>query len=252
MDACPRTARGSSGQVIGRPVFDAAIGKRQTGQRAPKAAAESCKPVDTSYPDSFSMSQQAHKSDKSLGEPTETSVSGIQGVAERPSRPPGFDMTYRPSASTFGPPLSARLPSLLYLAAACMVATLVVWGENSAPGSWAFYYVVEQDGARAMSIRTVAGLLAVGAVASTARANMRGVRIQPEGVEIRDVAYFFLPKLRLYHWAQMELIVLNMKHQVAIDLWDGRREFLPSVRDQRGLINTLEHVGQARAIPLRV
>ena len=49
----------------------------------------------------------------------------------RPSRPPGFDMTYRPTESTFGPPFAARIPSLLYMALALAGVAAVVIAEHA-------------------------------------------------------------------------------------------------------------------------
>jgi hypothetical protein len=49
----------------------------------------------------------------------------------------------------------------------------------------------------------------------------------------------------------MERIVLDMKSSVALDLWDGRRLFLPVVSNRRKLESTLERVAAARAIPVR-
>src|SRR5689334_7955726 len=100
----------------------------------------------------------------------------------RPSRPPGFDMTYRPRESVFGPPLLERIPSMAYLATALGIGVLVLVGEQSATGTWAFHYVVEEDAGRVMSIRTFAVVLFISALASVVRASMRGVRIYPDGV----------------------------------------------------------------------
>ena len=52
----------------------------------------------------------------------------------RPSRPPGFDMTYRPEKRmSFGPPLREQLPTYLYFtfaitSSATRVATPVTCG----------------------------------------------------------------------------------------------------------------------------
>ena len=169
----------------------------------------------------------------------------------RRSRPPGFDMTYRPEETVFGPPFSARVPSILYLTAALGIGGLVVFGQASASGTWLFHYVVEEDLRRVMSIRTFAIVLLLSALASVVRAGMRGVRIRPDGVEARDVVSLILPKLRRYRWPQIERIIFDGSHAIALDLWDGSRAFLPQVSDRVALVAALEHVAAARAIPVR-
>jgi len=160
-------------------------------------------------------------------------------------------MTYRPRETVFGPPLVARVPSAVYLLAALAAGALVLLGENGAPGTWLFHYVVEEDVHRVMSVRTFAIILLVSSLASVVRAGMRGVRIFPDGVEARDVVNFIVPKLRRYRWPQIEQIVFDGGALVALDLWDGSRAYLPVVSDQTALVTALEHVALARAIPVR-
>src|SRR5690606_2947009 len=95
----------------------------------------------------------------------------------RPSRPPGFDMTYRPAETTFGPPFRARLPSLLYVFAAGFAVMIVIAAERSPVDSWLYVNVVERGVRGLIGARTLAFLLALGAIASVLRANMRGVRV---------------------------------------------------------------------------
>jgi hypothetical protein len=171
-------------------------------------------------------------------------------VAERPSRPPGFDMTYQPEEQTFGPPWLSRLPSLVYLGAALCVAGILVVGESSGSNSSLFDFVVAQDRNRTMGMRTFAIVLMVGSVASVLRSGMRGVRVFPGGVEARDIRNWFIPYVRRYTWPQLEKIILDHETSVAVDLWDGRRECLPEVNDRPGLEATLERVALARAIPI--
>lgn len=172
-------------------------------------------------------------------------------VADRPSRPPGFDMTYRPEVAVFGPRWSRRLPSLIYLALALCVGALVLVGENSGSGSELFNFVVAQDARRVMGMRTLAFVLLIGSVASVVRTGMYGVRIYPDGVEAREIHSMFIPRVRRYRWPQMERIILDLKTTVALDLWDGSRAFLPPVADLAGLVAALERVAAARAIPVR-
>jgi hypothetical protein len=160
-------------------------------------------------------------------------------------------MTYRPRETAFGPPIAARIPSALYLVAALAAGTVVLLGEQSAPGTKLFHYVVEEDVQRVMSVRTFAIILLVSALASVVRAGMRGVRIFPDGVEARDVVNFIVPKLRRYRWPQIEQIVLDAGALVALDLWDGTRAWLPEVSDHDGLVTALTRVARARAIPIR-
>jgi hypothetical protein len=160
-------------------------------------------------------------------------------------------MTYRPQESVFGPPVLARVPSIAYLAAALGMVIFVLLGEQSASGTWAFHYVVEEDVQRFMSIRTFAAILVVSSLASVVRAGMRGVRIYPDGVEARDVLNVIVPKLRRYRWPQIERILLDGASHIAFDLWDGSRAYLPEVSDRAALAATLEHIAAARAIPVR-
>lgn len=169
----------------------------------------------------------------------------------RISRPPGFDMTYRPLSSVaFGPPLAVCLPSLVYLAVAIALAAFVVVGSYSASGTWIFQYVVAQDDKRWLGSRTLAGLVLLSALASVLRTRMRGVVVHPGGVEMRDLLSMGWPRVRRYAWAQIDKIVLDAGPDIALDLWDGRRELLPPVGNQKNLALLLERVALARAIPI--
>ena len=168
----------------------------------------------------------------------------------RPSRPPWFDMTYRPRESVYPVRWLERVPSLVYLVLALVAVVLVVVGERSAPSSWLFHFVVEQDRGRLIGSRPFAVVLLVGAIASVLRTNMRGVRVYGDGVEAREITKFIVPRVRRYKWPQMALIVLDQP-TIAVDLWDGQRAFLPVVSDQKGLAATLEKVAAARDIPVQ-
>jgi hypothetical protein len=168
----------------------------------------------------------------------------------RASRPPGFDMTYRPRESVYPVPWLERLPSLVYLAVALVIIILVAIGEHSAPGSWLYEYVVVQDRSRLLGSRAFAAVLSVGAVASVLRGSMRGVRVFGDGVEAREITQLFVPRVRRYRWPQMAMIVLD-QHHVAVELWDGQRAVLPAVGDREGLVATLERVAAARDIPVQ-
>jgi hypothetical protein len=171
-------------------------------------------------------------------------------VVSRASRPPGFDMTYRPRESVYSVPWLERVPSLVYLALAVVTIVLVVIGEHSPPDSWLFNYVVVQDRFRLLGSRAFAIVLTIGAVASVMRGNMRGVRIFGDGVEAREITQLIVPRVRRYRWPQMALIVLDQPH-VAVELWDGQRAVLPAVGDRDGLVATLERVAAARDIPVQ-
>src|SRR5690606_1015835 len=121
------------------------------------------------------------------------------------------------------------------LGAALCVAGILVVGESSGSNSSLFDFVVAQDRNRTMGMRTFAIVLMVGSVASVLRAGMRGVRVFPGGVEARDIRNWFIPYVRRYAWPQLEKIILAHKPSVAVDLWDGRREYLPEVNDRPGL-----------------
>lgn len=169
----------------------------------------------------------------------------------RPSRPPGFDMTYRPAETAFGPPFVTHLPSLFYLACAVTAAAVVFVAEQSAPGSFLYQQIVVRSAQGFVDARVVALLLLAGAVASVIKTNMRGVRIRGDGVEYRDVIALGLPRLRRLKWAQIDRILLDAPRSVALELWDGTRADLPEVADREKLSAALELVAHARAIPVR-
>ena len=160
-------------------------------------------------------------------------------------------MTYRPTETSFGPPLLIRVPSLIYAALAAAAVVVVLIAESSPSNSWLYVNVVERGVRGIMSARTFAACLVVGAVASVLRANMRGVRIRGDGVEYRDVISLGIPRLKRFKWAQIDRVILDAPRNVALDLWDGTRAFLPEVSDRLSLSATLEKVAHARAIPVR-
>lgn len=160
-------------------------------------------------------------------------------------------MTYRPTETSFGPPLLIRVPSLIYAALALSAVVVVLVAESSPSTSWLYVNVVERGVRGIMSARTFAGCLVVGALASVLRANMRGVRIRGDGVEYRDIVSLGIPRLKRFKWAQIDRVILDAPRNIALDLWDGTRALLPEVSDRPSLSATLEKVAHARAIPVR-
>lgn len=160
-------------------------------------------------------------------------------------------MTYRPTETSFGPPLLIRVPSILYAVLALAAVVTVLLAESSPPSSWLYVNVVERGVRGIMSARVFAGCLVIGAGASLLRANMRGVRVRADGVEYRDIVSLGIPRLRRFKWAQIDRVILDSPRSVALDLWDGTRAILPEVADRPSLSTTLEKVAHARAIPVR-
>lgn len=186
----------------------------------------------------------------------------------RPSRPPGFDMTYKPERRiTFGPPLKQRIPSLCYLAFAVIVTGIIVYGQYAPSGSRIFAYVVEGDQHRIIPSTICALILFISAIAAVAREQMRGVIVHPDGVEMRELLSFGLPRVRRFAWSQIDKMFVPAatparsrsldasplqptKTTVRLDLWDGTRTWLPPVARAGELGVILERVALARAIPI--
>jgi hypothetical protein len=176
----------------------------------------------------------------------------------RPSRPPGFDMTYRPAGSiSFGPPLREMLPALAYLTFAAAVGAFIVYGQNAPSSSRAFYYVVEADRHRLLPA-SVCGIVLLGsALAAVVRSWMRGVVVHPEGIEMRELLTLGWPRVRRLRWSQIDRVVMPRgagqgatRGAIGLDLWDGTRTWLPAVGDLMGLAHALGRVALARAIPV--
>jgi hypothetical protein len=142
------------------------------------------------------------------------------------------------------------LPSLVYLALAVSLLAVVVVGSWSSHGSWLFRYVVEADSQRLLGARPLAVIVLASAIASVIRARMRGVVVHPEGLETRDVLGFGWPRVRRFAWPQIDKIVLDAGRKIAVELWDGRREWLPAVGRREELAQALERIAVARAIPV--
>jgi hypothetical protein len=179
----------------------------------------------------------------------------------RISRPPGFDMTYKPARRvSFGPPLGERWASLVYLAFALLISAVIAYGQMAPSSSRIFRYVVEGDRNRIVSSTTCAIILVASALAAFLREQMRGVVIHPDGLELRELLPLGWPRVRRYHWSQIDRVFVpaaiasvasDREHRsIRLDLWDGTRTFLPRVRNEEELGVMLERVALARAIPL--
>lgn len=183
----------------------------------------------------------------------------------RVSRPPGFDMTYRPEKATFLLPLSVRLPATVYFGVACVVA-LVVAFAHVARGTWLYDYVVEQDRYRFVTAPAFAILLFSSALAAVMRQQLTGVIVRPDGIETRELA-FGMPKFRRLAWAQIDRVAIPFfaepfdpaaprpagsppVRNIRLDLWNGSHAFLPSVAKTSELAVMIERVALARAIPI--
>lgn len=169
-------------------------------------------------------------------------------------------MTYRPDRrQTFGPPLRERALTLAYVAFSVIVVGLILYGQNAPSNSIFFRYVVEGDRSRIIPSSVCAILLGVSASAAFLREQMRGVVVHPDGIELRELLSFGLPKVRRFAWSQIDRVFVPPADPKAaskpgggirLDLWDGSRQWLPKVSNSAGLSLLIERVALARAIPL--
>jgi hypothetical protein len=169
----------------------------------------------------------------------------------RESRPPGFDMSYRPQGrQSFGPPVRTWVLPASYLVVAILFAGVVAAAYTQTSGGWLFRYIVEGDQHRVVGAKFLALFVVLGGVAAVARTGMRGVVVHADGIEARDVVNFAWPKVKNCTWAEIDEFVFEGK-SVGLRLWDGDRLWLPQVLDQEGLRRAVERVAVARGIPLR-
>jgi hypothetical protein len=180
----------------------------------------------------------------------------------RQSRPPGFDMSYRPeSTMSFGPPLKERLPWFAYFVFALAIVGLIIYGQHAPTNSTIFRYVVEEDRHRLVPASVCAIILFCSALAGMLRDQMRGVVVRPEGVELRELLSFGIPRVRRWTWAQIDRMRLPttessntdtpiLHGDITLDLWDGSSTLLPAVNNTLGLALVLERVAIARSIPI--
>ncbi|XYH96936.1 hypothetical protein ACMHYB_55720 [Sorangium sp. So ce1128] len=175
-------------------------------------------------------------------------------------------MTYRPEKRiAFGPPLKERIPALLYFSFAIVVSAVILYGQNAPSSSWIFQYVVEGDRHRIVPSSVCAIILFVSALAAVLREQMRGVIVHPDGIELRELFGFGLPRVRRFAWSQIDRMSVPSAREgagsagqdegkalgnIRLDLWDGSRTWLPDVGDKIALSVMLERVALARAIPI--
>jgi hypothetical protein len=172
------------------------------------------------------------------------SVTDVNGTVAR------FEMSYSPPSGErlkFGPPLAARIPSALYLAAALVLGALVLYAyEAASSNSLLFVWVVEKDRGRPLSANVLTLIVVVSAVATVVRTHMRGVLVSDDWVEARHLLLFGIPRARRWAWAQVHRVVLDGT-RVAFELWDGSFERLPEVAKGRELVDVvLQHATQKR------
>ena len=171
----------------------------------------------------------------------------------RESRPPGFDMCFRPEeARRFGPGFRARLPSYVYLGAALLFCLFVGYGHVAPVGSFAFHWVVEAANQRPISSMAFASIALVSGVAAVLRSHLRGVVIGPDGIETLDVQVLGWPKIRHIAWPMIDRFRFDVSPRyVGVDLWNGTQEYFPEVGDLEALTHALVYIAEARAIPYR-
>ncbi len=162
---------------------------------------------------------------------------------------------------SFGPPLKERLPWFAYFAFALVIVGIIVYGQNAPTNSTLFRYVVEEDRHRIMPASVCGIILFCSALAGLLRDQMRGVVVRPEGVELRELLAFGIPRVRKWTWAQIDRMRLPttedttaenpvLHGDITLDLWDGSSTLLPTVNNKLGLALVLERVALSRSIPI--
>ncbi len=184
----------------------------------------------------------------------------------RVSRPPGFDMTYKPTKATFLPPWRERLPTVLYFGIVCTIGLAIVAAPLLPDGTWLYQTVVVGDRMRVMPAQFFALMLFVSGLAAMMRRYMSGVIVHPDGIETREVLPMGVPRIKRLAWAQIDRVAIpatpsgvarapvesapSKLKKIRLDLWDGSHQFLPEVAKLPDLALMIERVALARAIPI--
>lgn len=185
----------------------------------------------------------------------------------RISRPPGFDMTYRPKRASFAPPWSARWPSTLYLAVALIISGAVFIAPRLPESTWLYRFMVLGDQTRVMGSSSFAIVLLVSSVAGFLRQQMSGVMVNATGIVMREVA-MGIPRVQSFTWAQIDRVRIPPSPaaivrggadrtdsagkfaSIGLDLWDGSKRLLPEVANKLDLSLMIERIALSRAIPV--
>jgi len=173
------------------------------------------------------------------------SVTDVNGTVAR------FEMAYSPPSGErwrFGPPVSVRLPSYLYLAVASVLGGVVAYGYTAASSTSSLaVWLLEGDHNRPMSAAGLALLVFISAVATVLRAHMRGVVVHSDGVEARFLLPLGIPRVKKWLWPQVHRVIVS-DTGVALELWEGTYERLPAVADTRKMSDLLVAIANGRKI----
>jgi hypothetical protein len=172
------------------------------------------------------------------------SITEVHGTIAR------FEMSYSPPSGArikFGPPLSERIPSGLYLLGALILGAVVLYAYSFAPSSSVvFDWIVEGDRSRPISANVLATVVVVSALATVVRTHMRGVLISDDWIEARYLLAFGIPRARRWGWPQVLRLIVDGPH-VAFEFWDGSYERLPRVARSAELVDLLlQHADRHR------
>ncbi len=178
------------------------------------------------------------------------SITEVNGTVAR------FEMTYSPPGGAgrtkFGPPLRTRVPSALYLVAALVLGSVVLYAYAWAPStSRVFGWVVEGDRGRPISANILAIIVVVSALGTVLRTHMRGVLVSDEWIEARYLLAMGIPRARRWGWPQVLRVVVDGT-RVGLELWDGSFERLPEVAKGQELVDVVCSYATQRRIDVTV
>lgn len=164
------------------------------------------------------------------------SITEVNGTVAR------FEMAYQPEPSerhAFGPPLSQRIPSMIWFLFSLGVTGTVVLAHHMSSNSSLFIWVVERD-RNGIPSSVLAFLVLASGIGVLARSAMRGVIVHAGGIEARWVLPLGVPRVRAWAWAQVHRMVID-DDAVMLELWNGTYERLPRVARPLDLAVVLEH-----------
>jgi hypothetical protein len=164
------------------------------------------------------------------------SITEVNGTVAR------FEMAYNPNPTDrffFGPTLAQRVPAIIFLMFSALLGIVVLVASNAAQGSAMYHWAM--DGAK----RPLAMFIFTIAIVYFLQTSLRGVVVTRDAIEARYLLAFGFPRVAKWSWAQVDRLVMD-DEDVLLELWDGRYERLPRVKDNAKLIDLLHRVALAR------